>query len=215
MFIKRAFHSLKRQLGGANQLWVVSGWLYWHYSSTIRLGIHLICRDVIVLTKEFYSKYPSGHSKFKLTSMFGQYHCTTLIDLVLTSCWPQIANIIWIWGHNVKNVSKKWPLANKFGESILDEKKSWLIFFMSMCWCQQWCQFHVDSWHYKTVHFWSMVDGQLTSTVDIILTSIWMSFRHFLPTGEAGAKMCVLCLDLIYFCLSVRALVEVKHAQRI
>ena len=38
---------------------------------------------------------PSGHSNFKLTSQCGQYQGTTSIDLILTSCWCQIANIIW------------------------------------------------------------------------------------------------------------------------
>ena len=34
----------------------------------------------------------------------------------------------------------------------------------------RWHQFDVDIWHHKNFHFGPMVDGQLTSTVDIILT---------------------------------------------
>ena len=57
-----------------------------------------------------------------------------------------------------------------------------------------------------------MFDGQLTSTVDIIL----MSIQNVWPAKDAGEKITVLCLVLIiYFCLSFRALVEVKHAIRI
>ena len=55
-----------------------------------------------------------------------------------------------------------------------------------------------------------MVNGQLTSTVDIIL-----SIEHILPTGDTGGKMSVLCLVLIYICISFRALVEVQHVVRI
>ena len=57
-----------------------------------------------------------------------------------------------------------------------------------------------------------MVDGHLTLTVDIVL----MSIQHVLPTLDAGEKMSAQCLVLIiYFCLSFKALVEVKHAIRI
>ena len=57
-----------------------------------------------------------------------------------------------------------------------------------------------------------MIDDQLTSTIDIIL----MSIQYFLPTRDAGGKMSALCLVLlIKFCLSIRALVELKHAQEV
>ena len=56
-----------------------------------------------------------------------------------------------------------------------------------------------------------MVDDELMSTVDIIL----MSMQDFMPTGDAGGKMSALCLLFIYFCLNIRALVEVKHGLRI
>ena len=57
-----------------------------------------------------------------------------------------------------------------------------------------------------------MTDGQLTSTIDIIL----MSIQHFLPTRDAGGKTSALCLVLlIKCCLSIRALVELKHAQEV
>ena len=43
-----------------------------------------------------------------------------------------------------------------------------------------------------------------------------MSIQHVLSIGDAGGKMSALCLVLIiYGCLSIRALVEVKHALRI
>ena len=50
-----------------------------------------------------------------------------------------------------------------------------------------------------------MVDGQLLSTVDIIL----MLIQHCLPTGNADALGLVL---INYVCLSVQAFVEIKHA---
>ena len=57
-----------------------------------------------------------------------------------------------------------------------------------------------------------MVDGQFTLSVDIIL----MSIENVLPSGFAGGKMNELCLVLIiYFCLSIKALVKVKHVIRI
>ena len=53
-----------------------------------------------------------------------------------------------------------------------------------------------------------MIDGQLTSTVDIL-----MSIQHFfLPTWDTSGNMSALCLDLIILvCLRVRALTELKH----
>ena len=61
-------------------------------------------------------------------------------------------------------------------------------------------------------HFGPMVDGQMMSIVDSIL----MLIQNILYTGYAGGTMSVLCLVLIiYFCLSIRAIVEVKHSIRI
>ena len=56
-------------------------------------------------------------------------------------------------------------------------------------------------------------DGQFTSTVEIIFDVN----STFLPPVDASWKMSALCLDLIYFCLSVSGFefVEVKHALRI
>ena len=44
---------------------------------------------------------PSGHSNLKLMSKVGQYHATTPIELILTSCCCQIANIIQTSIHEV------------------------------------------------------------------------------------------------------------------
>ena len=56
----------------------------------------------------------------------------------------------------------------------------------------------------KAFIFDHLVDGQLAATVDIML----MPIQHFLQSA--------LCLLLIiYFCLSVKALVQGRHALRI
>ena len=54
-----------------------------------------------------------------------------------------------------------------------------------------------------------MVNGKLMSPVNIIL----MSIQYFLPFEDAGGNMSALCLVLIiYFSLSIRTVLEVKHA---
>ena len=70
------------------------------------------------------------------------------------------------------------------------------------------------------------VDVNLMLTVEVTKTLIfdlWLmvrcqlltSIQHVLPTGDTAGKMSVPCLVLINVCLSIRALVEVKHALRI
>ena len=58
---------------------------------------------------------------------------------------------------------------------------------------------------YLTYGWWS------DNSVDLIL----MSIEHYLLTGDTGGNMSALCPVLIYFCLSIRAYVEVKHGHRI
>ena len=45
---------------------------------------------------------------------------------------------------------------------------------------------------------------------------VFMSIQHFFCSlGDAGGQISALCLLLIYFCLSIRDLVAVKHTTRI
>ena len=135
----------------------------------------------------------SGHSNLKLTLTFGKYHGTTLVNLILTSCWCQIANIIWTSAHEA-NMMSRICLENDHCETNLMKKNvGWKIYFVqflllmsmysyvSMCQfnTNSWRQFDVESWRHKNYHFWPMVDGQMMSNADLIL----MSFQHVLPTG--------------------------------
>ena len=108
------------------------------------------------------------------------------------SCW-RFCPIISLWG-----------MISKYGYCYFLEKWKITYFYYLSIWCQQYMS-------QKTVYFpfWPM--AMMTSTVDIML----MPIQHFLPTGDAGGKMSALCRVLIiYFCLSVRALVEINHARR-
>ena len=117
-------------------------------------------------------------------STFCQYHGTASTHMILISCRCQIANIIWTStrGHYVKNVSGKSPLPKEFGDKDMLVEKT--------CWLKKnnfLCQCAT------LIRYQQADDGRLTSTVDIILSA--------------------LCLVLIlYFCLSIMALVEVNHA---
>ena len=46
------------------------------------------------------------YSNIRLMSKIGQYHGTTSIDLILTFCWCQIANIIWTSTHVVNTMPR-------------------------------------------------------------------------------------------------------------
>ena len=48
------------------------------------------------------------------------------------------------------------------------------------CNANRWCQFDVNSWYKNNFHFWPIVDGQLISSIDIIMISI----QNVLPTGS-------------------------------
>ena len=139
---------------------------------------------------------PSGHLNLKLIPNVGQYHGTTSIDLILTSCWYQIAHTIWTSTHEVNTwrmCLENDPRQKTFGENKLWLKKGfgWNFVYVnvrhqfganSLCqfdvdnWCQfdvdSWCQFDVDNWHHNNFHFQPMADGQLMSTINIILMSI-------------------------------------------
>ena len=110
-------------------------------------------------------------------------------DIVLmSSCWCQIANIIWTSTHEVYMMSRICVENDHWQQEISNKKcgwkKVWFIFFMAILFWQLMSQ---------NFHFWLMADGQLMLTVDIIL----MSVQHLLYTGDADGKMSALCLVLI------------------
>ena len=109
------------------------------------------------------------------------------------------------WGqYDVKNVSRKWPLTK-----TIAEKEFWLIFFFNVrhqFGTNSWRQFDVDSICYKIFQLWPVVD--INCSHHFCVNAIF--FTHC-----GCGKMSALCLVLIYFSFSIRALVEVKHAYRI
>ena len=109
----------------------------------------------------------------------------------------QIINMdITTWDqHDVKNVSRKLPLAKQFGTKCFSSKNIRLKkdFLTSVCHTNLMPTVDIN-WiliiDITKLSFLLVVDDQLTSIVDIIL----MPVQLFLSIKDAGDKMSVLCL---------------------
>ena len=136
-------------------------------------------------------------------SKVAQYHCTTLIELMLKSCWCQIVNTIWISTHEV-NMMSRMCLENDYWQKHLMKKyvgwknilveKNIFNFFLNVNVQHQfdinsWRQFDVDSWHHKKTF---IIDLWLMIIWHQLLTSFWCQFNIFVPTGDPSGKMSAL-----------------------
>ena len=178
-------------------------------------GIYIQCYNVLLTSTVCMASqltfppeqifFRTAHSNLKLISKVGRYRGTNLIDLMLTSCWCQLANIIWTSTHEVNMMSRMCLENDHWQNNFVKTNFGWKKHLSEVFYINErhqfdansWHQFGVNSWCYKTVHFLPMVDGQSMSTIEIIF-------------------MLIQCLVLIiYICLNIRALVEVKNALRI
>ena len=113
-------------------------------------------------------------------------------------------------------MSRKLPLTPKIVKINFDWKNILIEWVFKKCNCATsiWCQHLASMWCWQwTLQILSFLTYGLSVNINC-----WYHFnvKNFLPTGDASGKMLALFLVLvIYFCLSIRALLEVKHALRI
>ena len=100
------------------------------------------------------------------TGLFGHYHGTTSIDLIWTSCWCQIANIIWTSTHKINMMPRMCQENDHWQQNLVKNNVGWNFVYVDVQ-----CQFNANS------------DVNLMSTVDVTKFFILMSIQHFLPTG--------------------------------